>query len=31
MQKLDPHPAETIQEMAALARKYVPNTIVRGA
>jgi pyruvate formate lyase activating enzyme len=31
MQKLDPHPAETLQAMAATARKSVPNTIVRGA
>jgi pyruvate formate lyase activating enzyme len=30
MQALDPHPAETIREMAAIAKKYVPNTIVRG-
>lgn len=30
MQKLDPHPAETIQAMAAIARQYVPNTIIRG-
>ncbi|MCU0641002.1 MAG: anaerobic ribonucleoside-triphosphate reductase activating protein [Candidatus Margulisbacteria bacterium] len=30
MQKLDPHPAETLQEMAKIARQSVPNTIVRG-
>ncbi|MBN3033232.1 MAG: anaerobic ribonucleoside-triphosphate reductase activating protein [Candidatus Saganbacteria bacterium] len=30
MQALDPHPGETIKEMAELAKKYVANTIVRG-
>jgi pyruvate formate lyase activating enzyme len=30
MQALDPHPKETLQQMAELAKKYVPNTIVRG-
>jgi len=30
MRALDPHPAETLREMAESAKRYVANTIVRG-